>query len=86
MAMPNLGPVKALTEPIKGLKTYLVGGILLLNVIYTLIAGEAAPTFDDPTGTDVLLEGSLGAGFMTIRAAISTMNQRLEALTKIINK
>ena len=67
----------------KGSRTYLIGAIMLLNMIYTLVTGDTGPTFDDPgatAGADSVLGGVIGAGLMTVRSAISEIQKRLDLM------
>ena len=65
----------------QGNRTYLIGAIMLLNMIYTLVTGDTGPTFDDPgavAGADSVLGGAIGAGLMTVRSAIAEIQKRLD--------
>lgn len=78
-----MNPVKAA----EGYRTYIIGAIMVLNALYTLFTGDVVPTFDHPVtpgGTDVLVGGGLGAGLMTLRAAVFEIGKRLDTVVKSI--
>jgi hypothetical protein len=64
--------------PLQGKKTYIFAALLVLNALYTLLTGEQAPTFEDPSAVGGTVGGLLGGGLASLRAGLTGAVDRLE--------